>query len=543
MITTRSTRVVGEIGREMSRHRHRNIRRNQPAAECLEGRQLLTITNHGGAVLSNVEVQGLYLGSDWNSSTYHSQAKTLDGFLKGIVNSSYMDMLSKAGYGVSRGTQHGGIVDSISLDSSQYLTDGEIQGEVQGGISQGALAAPNANSLYVVFVEDNIAIQDSQGETSQTNFLGYHSSFYGYDASGQDALIRYAVIAYPGGDVGNATIPWVSTTGQLTEVTSHELAEAVTDPDVGVGILTWYDDQKGENGDICVGQTVYLNGYAVQRISDLNDQGMTPAGSTARTAERFVLQTDGKLYKVTSSASTLVASGIASISDQTIDRTGNVMLDYVTTGGKAYEYHEGASAKALATGVLSAKSGDGVSYVLFTNGKLKEYNDNTNSWTTLGTNVAAIDAGTDQRGVDMVDLIATNKDAWEVSDSTGGHKIATNVISISAGRQGITDFITSDHKAYLYSEAAGQTASLGTNVAQVTAGTDAKGNGVVDMLLTNGTLMEYQVGTGWVQLKTGVKSIAKMQAGYVDMVLSNGDAYGHDSSGWHKLRSNAAAVA
>jgi hypothetical protein len=48
----------------------------------------------------------------------------------------------------------------------------------------------------------------------------------------------------------------------LTTVSSHEVAEAITDPVPGSG---WYDDANGEIGDICAWQTTPLDGYVVQQ--------------------------------------------------------------------------------------------------------------------------------------------------------------------------------------------------------------------------------------------------------------------------------------
>ena len=49
-------------------------RRMVPKLLPLEPRQMLTVTYHGGPVLTNVEVQALYYGSDWyNNSTDYGQ--------------------------------------------------------------------------------------------------------------------------------------------------------------------------------------------------------------------------------------------------------------------------------------------------------------------------------------------------------------------------------------------------------------------------------------------------------------------------------------
>ena len=68
----------------------RQFRSARPELEGLESREVPTVTFHGGAVLPNVEVQGLYYGSDWSTSAaYSAQRSQLDGFLKYIVQSGY----------------------------------------------------------------------------------------------------------------------------------------------------------------------------------------------------------------------------------------------------------------------------------------------------------------------------------------------------------------------------------------------------------------------------------------------------------------------
>ena len=502
----------------------------------------MTVTYHGGAVLPHVEVQALYYGSDWYTNpTYYSQTGYLEGFLNNIVHGSYMDMLNKDGYGVGRGSFDAGKISLTNVNKSQYLTDGQLRSTVQAYINNGVLKSPDSNRLYVIFVEDNVAVSNG-GDTSQNDFLGYHGAFAGTDAYGNPADIHYAVIAYPGGSVGNAGLSWLSATGQLTEVSSHELAEAVTDPNVNYKSLTWYDStNNGEIGDIVNGQTVYLNGYAVQRISDRNDQAMTPAGATAQTQESFVLKTNGDLYKFTSSGATLLASGIASVSDQSIDDHGQVMVDVVTTGGVAYEYHEGSGFTYLWSGARSAKAGQGVSYVLFSNGVVDEYNDYDDTWTYIDSGVVSIDAGTDKLGVNMVDEIKTSGAAWEHSDSSGWHFLASGVKSVSAGQQGISDFVTIAGNAYSFSEATNLSTFLASNVAAVTSGTDQFGNALIDLVYNGGNLWEYRVGIGWTFLDSGVKSIAKGHAGYVAMVFTSGNAWGHDST-WHFLTGSAATA-
>jgi hypothetical protein len=252
-----------------------------PTLECLEDRLVPTVTFHGGALLPHVELQGMYLGSDWyNYSTYYNQTTQFENFNRFLPQSSYMDLLAQLGYGVGRGSSSTGIIDRLALNKGYYLTDSTIRGEIQRFITAGYLQPPDANRLYVVYVEPGVAIMNDHdhNSTSTRNFAGYHGAFAGRTANGYGADIHYAVIAYAGGY--NATFPGLTPFGSMTLTASHEIAEAVTDPNVNYRALSWYDDNKGgEIGDINRYEAL-LNGYAVQSIINKYDVAYVPAGGT-----------------------------------------------------------------------------------------------------------------------------------------------------------------------------------------------------------------------------------------------------------------------
>ena len=219
--------------------------------EHLEGRDLLAVTFHGGQLLPHVEAQAVYFGSDWGSTTLHTQTAALDQYLGYLVQSPYMDMLTQAGYGVGRGTATTGKELDLSISKTTGITDSQIRADLQSAISSGQLGTPDANRLYVVYVEPGVAIKLGT-DSSTTSFLGYHGAFAGRNAAGAATDIRYAVMAYPGAPNPSSGSQGFSTSfDQLTSVTSHELAEAVTDPDVNYKAIGWYDDQRnGEIGDL-----------------------------------------------------------------------------------------------------------------------------------------------------------------------------------------------------------------------------------------------------------------------------------------------------
>jgi hypothetical protein len=265
---------------------------SRPQVEALEERQVPTVSYFGGNVLPHVEAQALFLGNEWSSVPANAaQAATLNGFLTDVTGGSYLDALTRAGYGVGRGSASPGAVDTALQTpgaSGATISDAAIRAEIQADINKGLLQAPDANRLYVVYVEPNVAVNLGGGQgTTQQGILGYHTAFAGHDAAGNPTAIRYAVVAFPGGAIGNSTLPGQAAIDQLTAVASHELAEAVTDPDVNFGRLGWFDPRRGEIGDVTQNNPnalVRLDGFLVQEVAARNDQLLPILNSSALTA-------------------------------------------------------------------------------------------------------------------------------------------------------------------------------------------------------------------------------------------------------------------
>jgi hypothetical protein len=259
------------------RRRHGRPTATRPWVEALEHRAVPTVSFFGGNVLPQVQAQALYLGSAFSSTPANSEPATLDAFLKDITGGPYLQALARAGYNVGPGSAVAGAVDNTALAAGSTISDAFIQSRLQADVSSGLLHAPNANTLYVVYVQPNVAVNLGGGQgTTQQGILGYHTAFVG--AGG--APIRYAVVVTPGGASGNSVLPEATTVlDQLTAVTSHELAEAVTDPDINSNVnngrLGWFDPQRGEIGDIEENNPnayVRLDGNLVQEVADRNDQ-------------------------------------------------------------------------------------------------------------------------------------------------------------------------------------------------------------------------------------------------------------------------------
>jgi hypothetical protein len=209
------------------------------------------LTYRGGALLTAVEVFTVFWGSWWQASGGASLATELNGFFDYIVASELLDQLeeySVGGQTIGHGSRIGTtMIAEPALGAS--IGDAQIQQTLQQLIRAGTLPSPTAKTLYFLYLPPNVSVTMG-GSRSCQSFCGYH------DAT--SASVYYAVMPYPGcaGCAGGLAL-----LDTLTQISSHELCEAITDPVPGEG---WYDDHYGEIGDICAWRTRQLGGYTVQ---------------------------------------------------------------------------------------------------------------------------------------------------------------------------------------------------------------------------------------------------------------------------------------
>ena len=217
------------------------------------------LTNHGGPVLTNVQVVPIYWGTEWSTGTNAALPGQVDGFFDFILTSSGIDLLGE--YSLpGKNIGHGSRIASVKITNSEpgtttasgrLVTDAQIQTALQGWINAKTVPAVTANTLYFVYLPPNCACDGPGGAgASCAQFCGYHDHF----GNG----VYYAVI--PFANCNGCVFPG-NFLDTLTEVSSHELCEAITDPTLG----TWWDPNTGnEIGDICNRQTVRLGNYLVQ---------------------------------------------------------------------------------------------------------------------------------------------------------------------------------------------------------------------------------------------------------------------------------------
>lgn len=236
------------------------------------------LTYWGGPVISNIQVVVVF----WNSNVSSAVTAngTIDQFYTDITSSRYLDLMTEyttAGIvgsnGVSTSNQtigHGTFASKVTITPSVCpataatpctVTDTQIQTELTSQINAAHLPAPQndahgiPNTYYAIYFPPGVTIQlDPKTNSCVTGgFCAYHSD--------TGSNIPYGVM--PDFSTGGCSLGCgVGTTLQIaTNVSSHEMGEAITDAQVGTATifgppLGWYDHVQtgtdpGEIADIC----------------------------------------------------------------------------------------------------------------------------------------------------------------------------------------------------------------------------------------------------------------------------------------------------
>jgi hypothetical protein len=229
---------------------------------------------HGGPVVRRPQVFSSFWGPTWSQPTSKARAERLNQYLKDLLKSKYMNILSQ--YGVGAGAF---VKSSFVANVASELSDGDIQGVIQKGIDQGVFPEPSnpTNNVLVIFLGEGIGVNEpAQGlvlcEPAHDTAFGYHSFFntraghpfyYSIIPSLNDKCLKHTCPSDAGCSLHLAT----TQEQRQTQVTSHEFAEMTTDPQLNA----WFDATTGaENGDICNGEsgTITVEGrvWTVQRM-------------------------------------------------------------------------------------------------------------------------------------------------------------------------------------------------------------------------------------------------------------------------------------
>jgi hypothetical protein len=231
-----------------------------------EGRAVKKLTYYGGPVIKNVNVVPVY----WNANTANQTG--INAFYSAVTTGQYMTFLSQysttsPAQTIGNGSRGAPFVDN---QSTANVTDAQVQARLNALFTAGTLPAPNNNNLYMVHFPAGMQITASDGSKSCVQFCAYHGT---YVRNSQN--VYYGIIPDLGSGGCQSGCGTSTVINNTTSVASHEFAEAVTDPAVGLASvfgppLAWYNSTYGEIGDICNGQqssAVLADGktYTVQK--------------------------------------------------------------------------------------------------------------------------------------------------------------------------------------------------------------------------------------------------------------------------------------
>ncbi len=342
----------------------------QPAPFAIAGAQALYF---GGPVISNVHVIAVLYGSGaYLPNIAGTATPTLGQFFTDLTQSSYMDMLSEyttVGLTAVDGTTgtnqiigHGSFdglfaISPAAANNGTVITDNQIQAELLNQVTAGSLPAPvvdaqgNNNTLYMIYFPPGKTIT-AGGVTScvRNGFCAYHNSTSGTFSSRRLFYGVHPDVQPPSGCSTGCGAG--SLFDMVTNVSSHEFSEAVSDPDVGPATtlgrpLAWIDPVNSEIGDICVAQedtiTVNNTNYAVQReFSNLQNDcvSRTPlfrmtAGPDVVAGQSFDLD-----LQIASSASSLLLGAYSgTVHFTSSDSTAVLPADYTFSFADGGAHH------------------------------------------------------------------------------------------------------------------------------------------------------------------------------------------------------------
>gem|GEM_PF-1228970 len=200
------------------------------------------LTPHSGLILDHTNTYAIFWGPAWstNSQFRGDKITSIQSFFSGFGGSNYANTLTEYGT-TSQSTFVTTIMDNSvapNFDPGSAILGGHLCALLD---SHGI--APDYYAFYAVYTTARY-IPNPNG------YLGYHDKVTCHNVTIHEALL-FTADSVSSTDFSFVTdnIYHSNNAAELVNVTAHELAETITDPDVSSG---WYAiDGKGEVGDKC----------------------------------------------------------------------------------------------------------------------------------------------------------------------------------------------------------------------------------------------------------------------------------------------------
>lgn len=228
------------------------------------------LTYFNGPLLANVQIVPVFWSSAVNAEVitempqFYADA-SVSSWFNLLLEYSAVDGLSGTNQSIGWGTAVGGITLTPSIcpgTGTCSMTDPQLQAELERQINMGVLPQPQSDpsgydrTLYMVHFPPNVTLSFPSGGTSCENFCSYHNTgTYNGGALPYGAIMDTFTSACASGCGTNSTA-----LENQTDIASYELAQAVTDPDIGLDTgasyqypAGWADNNNlcGEIADIC----------------------------------------------------------------------------------------------------------------------------------------------------------------------------------------------------------------------------------------------------------------------------------------------------
>ncbi|GIL17090.1 MAG: hypothetical protein BroJett040_08410 [Oligoflexia bacterium] len=217
---------------------------------------------YGGPIISQVKVVSV----NWNSNVHPTIQAEMPQFYTDYVNSNQMEWINEyktdikainGREGTNQRFSKGSLIGVVTLNpknKSLKLTDEDVAAELKHQVDQSALPRPDNDTLYMIHFPKDIKIT-IEGMGSCTSFGGYHYA----KTDQQYGNFFYSVL--PDCSYSSSSEDRLST---MTEVASHELMEAITDPFPTPGSnpaypQAWNTKDGSEISDLCA-----WNGFSFQ---------------------------------------------------------------------------------------------------------------------------------------------------------------------------------------------------------------------------------------------------------------------------------------
>jgi hypothetical protein len=240
----------------------------------------------GGRVQDSAQIENVYWDDNWDANNTASPSRaTIDNFTSTIVGSSYLDHANQ--YGVHRGgfvgdDQSSSICGTQRPSGGVAFTDllGWITCEVQ--LPGTGVPYPDDNTVYSIFMPEGATVTGAIGATCSP---GGAFAFHAWSA----AFTIEIEIIFPGIPVpvptiqgypftvvpascaiANTGFPIKNVVDGMSELWSHELAEATIDPFPPTG---WIDNSKFDINNL---PQVFSEGEAADICSGVGDVPTTP---------------------------------------------------------------------------------------------------------------------------------------------------------------------------------------------------------------------------------------------------------------------------